>query len=138
MGALEARARGSGEDQGFGQECDCAPAQSLLVEAADLLGEALEQMLAPVRRLRAGVAGPSSRPRPTSSIRVSASRIEGVARSLANRCELTLEAWRAMLRGLHNELRSRLRRLVRHREDSELARSMSACTATISIRPSRS
>jgi len=30
-------------------------------------------------------------------------RIEGVARSLTNRCELTLEAWRAMLRGLHNE-----------------------------------
>ena len=30
-------------------------------------------------------------------------RIEGVARSLANRCELTLEAWRAMLRGLHND-----------------------------------
>ena len=26
-----------------------------------------------------------------------------MARSLANRCELTLEAWRAMLRGLHNE-----------------------------------
>jgi len=26
-----------------------------------------------------------------------------VARSLANRCELTLEAWRAMLRGLHND-----------------------------------
>ena len=26
-----------------------------------------------------------------------------MARSLTNRCEVTLEAWRAMLRGLHNE-----------------------------------
>ena len=30
-------------------------------------------------------------------------RIEGVARSLTNRCELTLEAWRTMLKGLHGE-----------------------------------
>ena len=46
---------------------------------------------------------PSSKARPTSSNSGQRARIEGVARSLANRCELTLEAWRAMLRGLHNE-----------------------------------
>ena len=50
----------------------------------------------------------------------------------------TLEAWRAMLRGLHNDPDPGLRRLVRHRAHPAAARSMSACTATISIRPSRS
>ncbi len=48
----QVRARASGGDQGFGQECDVRPINPGLVEAADRLGEALEQMLVPVRRLR--------------------------------------------------------------------------------------
>jgi ATP-dependent DNA helicase DinG len=96
------RARASGEDQGFGQECDVRPLNPGLLEAADRLGQALEQMLAPVRRLRQALRTKleSEADKLDSGQR---GRIEGVARSLANRCELTLEAWRAMLRGLHNE-----------------------------------
>src|SRR4029453_17894638 len=95
-------ARASGEDQGFGQECDVRPLNPGLIEAADRLGEALEQMLAPLARVRQGLGTKLQRgaDKLHSSQRA---RIEGVARSLANRCELTLEAWRAMLRGLHNE-----------------------------------
>ena len=98
----QVRARASGEDQGFGQECDVRPLNPGLLEAADRLGQALEQMLAPVRRLRQALRTKleSEADKLDSGQR---GRIEGVARSLANRCELTLEAWRAMLRGLHNE-----------------------------------
>ncbi len=98
----QVRARSADVDQGFGLECDVRPLNPGLVEAADRLGEALEQMLAPVRRLRQALRGKleSEADRLDSGQR---SRIEGVARSLANRCELTLEAWRAMLRGLHND-----------------------------------
>jgi len=94
--------RASGEDQGFGQECDMRPLNPGLLEAADRLGEALELMLAPVRQLRAALRAKleGEADKLDSGQRA---RIEGVARSLANRCELTLEAWRAMLRGLHNE-----------------------------------
>ena len=98
----QVRARAAGEDQGFGQECDVRPLNPGLIEAADRLGEALEQMLAPVRRLRQALRAKleGEADKLDSGQRA---RIEGVARSLANRCELTLEAWRAMLRGLHNE-----------------------------------
>ncbi len=98
----QVRARASGDDQGFGQECDVRPLNPGLIEAADRLGEALEQMLAPVRRLRQALRAKleAEADKLDSGQR---GRIEGVARSLANRCELTLEAWRAMLRGLHNE-----------------------------------
>jgi ATP-dependent DNA helicase DinG len=98
----QVRARSSGDDQGFGQECDVRPLNPGLIEAADQLAEALEKMLQPVRRLRQALRtkleGESDKL--DSSQR---SRIEGVARSLTNRCELTLESWRAMLRGLHND-----------------------------------
>src|SRR4029077_13813013 len=64
--------------------------------------EALDQMLAPVRKLRAalrakleGEADKLDSGQPA--------RIEGLTRSLRNRGELSLEAWRAMLRGLHND-----------------------------------
>src|SRR5262249_26664146 len=98
----QVRARASGEDQGFGQECDIRPLNPGLIEAADRLSAALELMLAPVRRLRASLRSKleSEADKLDSSQR---GRIEGVARSLTNRCELTLEAWRAMLRGLHRE-----------------------------------
>src|SRR5262249_41201697 len=98
----QVRARASGEDQGFGQECDVRPLNPGLIDAADRLGQALELMLSPVRKLRAALRAKleSEADRLDSAQRA---RIEGVARSLANRCELTLEAWRSMLRGLHNE-----------------------------------
>ncbi|MEA2851138.1 MAG: ATP-dependent helicase DinG, partial [Rhodospirillaceae bacterium] len=98
----QVRARASGEDQGFGQECDVRPLNPGLLEAADRLSEALDQMLAPVRKLRAALRArlEGEADKLDSGQRA---RIEGVARSLANRCELTLEAWRAMLRGLHND-----------------------------------
>src|SRR5262249_45357853 len=98
----QVRARASTEDQGFGQECDVRPLNPGLIEAADRLSEALEQLLAPVRKLGAVLRGKleSDAGKPDSGQRA---RIEGVVRSLANRCELTLEAWRAMLRGLHSE-----------------------------------
>src|SRR5215468_812990 len=98
----QVRARASGEDQGFGQECDVRPLNPGLIDAADRLGQAFELMLSPVRKLRAALRAKleSEADRLDSAQRA---RIEGVARSLANRCELTLEAWRAMLRGLHNE-----------------------------------
>jgi ATP-dependent DNA helicase DinG len=98
----QVRARASGDDQGFGLECDIRPLNPGLLEAADQLAEALELMLVPVRRLRAALRAKLDGEADAleSSQRA---RIEGVARSLANRCELTLEAWRAMLRGLRRE-----------------------------------
>ncbi len=99
---VQVRARAAGEDQGFGQECDVRPLNPGLLEAADRLSEALDQMLTPVRRLRQALRAKleGEADKLDSGQRA---RIEGVARSLANRCELTLEAWRAMLRGLHND-----------------------------------
>ncbi len=98
----QVRARASGDDQGFGLECDVRPLNPGLVAAADQLSEALDRMLAPVRRLRQALRArlEGEADKLDSSQRA---RIEGVARSLANRCELTLESWRAMLRGLHND-----------------------------------
>lgn len=98
----QVRARASGEDQGFGQECDIRPLNPGLIEAADRLAELFEQMLLPVRRLRQALKARLDQDSDTLDPG-QRGRIEGVARSLANRCELTLEAWRAMLRGLHNE-----------------------------------
>src|SRR5215468_2914183 len=98
----QVRARAAGEDQGFGQECDIRPLNEGLIEAADKLADLFEQMVAPVRQLRAALKRKleSEADKLDSGQR---GRIEGVARSLTNRCEFTLEAWRAMLRGLHND-----------------------------------
>ena len=98
----QVRARSAGDDQGFGQECDVRPLNTGLIEAADQLAQLLEQMLVPVRRLRQALRTKLE----TEAENLDSGqrgRIEGVARSLANRCELTLAAWRAMLRGLHND-----------------------------------
>ncbi len=99
---VQVRARAAGEDQGFGQECDVRPLNPGLIEASDQLAELFEKMLVPVRRLRQALRSKLEADSETldSGQR---GRIEGVARSLTNRCEVTLEAWRAMLRGLHNE-----------------------------------
>ena len=133
----QVRARAAGEDQGFGQECDVRPLNPGLIEAADRLGEALEQMLSPVRRLRQALR----------------TKLEGEADKLDSGQRAASKAWRArspiaassrskparaMLRGLHNEPDPCLRRLVRASSASSSARSMSACTATISTPPSRS
>jgi ATP-dependent DNA helicase DinG len=99
---IQVRARASGDDQGFGMECDIRPLNPGLIEAADQLGELFEQMLQPVRRLKAAMKQKLE----TDADKLDSGqrgRIEGVMRSLTNRCELTLEAWRAMLRGLHND-----------------------------------
>lgn len=98
----QVRARSAGDDQGFGQECDVRPLNPGLTEAADQLAETLEKMLQPVRRLRQALRAKleGEADKLDSGQRA---RIEGVARSLTNRCELTLESWRAMLRGLHND-----------------------------------
>ncbi len=98
----QVRARAAGDDQGFGQECDVRPLNPGLIEAADRLADALDKMLTPVRLLRQALRTKLE----TEADKLDSgqrSRIEGVTRSLANRCELTLEAWRAMLRGLHND-----------------------------------
>ena len=99
----QVRARAAGEDQGFGQECDIRPLNPGLIEAADKLADLFEAMLVPVRQLRVALRTKleSEADKLDSGQR---GRIEGVARSLTNRCELTLEAWRSMLRGLHNEV----------------------------------
>ncbi|MBS0546676.1 MAG: ATP-dependent DNA helicase [Proteobacteria bacterium] len=99
---LQVRARAAGDDQGFGQECDVRPLNPGLIEAADKLADLFEQMLGPVRQLRQGLRTKLETAADTldSGQR---GRIEGVARSLTNRCEMTLEAWRTMLRGLHND-----------------------------------
>ncbi|WIM11805.1 ATP-dependent DNA helicase [Enhydrobacter sp.] len=98
----QVRARAAGDDQGFGLECDIRPLNPGLIEAADAVASLFEQMLVPVRRLRATLRAKleAEADKLDSGQR---GRIEGVARSLANRCELTLEAWRAMLRGLHGD-----------------------------------
>ena len=98
----QVRARAAGGDQGFGQECDIRPLNPGLIEAADQLATLFEKMLQPVRRLRQQLKTKLE----TEADRLDSGqrgRIEGVARSLTNRCELTLEAWRTMLRGLHND-----------------------------------
>jgi ATP-dependent DNA helicase DinG len=98
----QVRARAATQDQGFGQECDVRPLNPGLIDAADQLAKLFEQMLLPVRRLRLALQTKLESEADTldSGQR---GRIEGVARSLTNRCEVTLEAWRTMLRGLHNE-----------------------------------
>ena len=98
----QVRARAAGEDQGFGQECDVRPLNPGLIAAADQLAETLEQMLVPVRRLRQSLRTKLESESETLDTG-QRGRIEGVARSLTNRCEVTLEAWRAMLRGLHHD-----------------------------------
>jgi ATP-dependent DNA helicase DinG len=98
----QVRARAAGEDQGFGMECDVRPLNAGLLEAADRLAATFEEMLRPVRQLRTALKArlEGEADKLDSGLR---GRIEGVARSLTNRCELTLEAWRSMLRGLHND-----------------------------------
>eukprot|EP01036_Dinobryon_divergens_P038727 gene38727-50886_t len=98
----QVRARSATDGQGFGQECDVRPLNPGLIEAADQLAGTLEKMLQPVRRLRQALRAKleGEADKLDSSQR---SRIEGLARSLTNRCELTLESWRAMLRGLHDD-----------------------------------
>ena len=98
----QVRARAAGEDQGFGMECDVRPLNTGILEAADKLADTFEAMLVPVRKLRAALRAKleGEADKLDSGQR---GRIEGVARSLTNRCELTLEAWRGMLRGLHND-----------------------------------
>jgi ATP-dependent DNA helicase DinG len=98
----QVRARAAGEDQGFGQECDVRPLNPGLIGAADQLATLFEQMLIPVRRLKQSLKTKLESEADTLDTG-QRGRIEGVARSLTNRCELTLEAWRTMLRGLHNE-----------------------------------
>lgn len=98
----QVRARAAAEDQGFGMECDVRPLNPGILDAADKLADTFEEMLKPVRRLRAALKTKIE----TEADKLDSSqrgRIEGVSRSLTNRCELTLEAWRSMLRGLHND-----------------------------------
>jgi len=99
---VQVRARAAGEDQGFGMECDIRPLNPGLIEAADQLAGLFEQMVLPVRRLKAALKAKleGDADKLDSGQR---GRIEGVMRSLTNRCEVTLEAWRSMLRGLHND-----------------------------------
>ena len=99
---VQVRARAAGEDQGFGMECDIRPLNPGLIEAADQLAALFEQMVLPVRRLKMAMKAKleGDADKLDSGQR---GRIEGVMRSLTNRCEVTLEAWRAMLRGLHND-----------------------------------
>lgn len=98
----QVRARAAGEDQGFGIECDVRPLNPGILEAADKLADTFEEMLKPVRRLRVALKAKleGEADKLDSGQR---GRIEGVARSLTNRCELTLQAWQSMLRGLHND-----------------------------------
>ena len=99
---LQVRARAPGDDQGFGMECDIRPLNPGLIEAADQLAALFEQMLLPVQRLKQAMKArlESEADKLDSGQR---GRIDGVMRSLANRCEMTLTAWRAMLRGLHDD-----------------------------------
>ncbi|MCW5736071.1 MAG: ATP-dependent DNA helicase [Enhydrobacter sp.] len=99
---VQVRARATGDDQGFGMECDIRPLNPGLIEAADQLAALFEQMLLPVQRLKQAMKAKleSEADKLDSGQR---GRIEGVMRSLTNRCEMTLAAWRAMLRGLHND-----------------------------------
>jgi len=99
---LQVRARAAGDDQGFGMECDIRPLNPGVIEAADALAALFEQMLLPVQRLRQAMKAKLE----GEADKLDAGqrgRIEGVIRSLTNRCEMTLMAWRAMLRGLHND-----------------------------------
>src|SRR5882757_10492643 len=98
----QVRARSPGDDSGFGQQCDVRPLNPGMAEAADRLAAAIEKMLTPTRKLRVVMREKLEREAETLDSAQRA-RIEGVARSLANRCEATLEAWRAMLRGLRAE-----------------------------------
>ncbi|MBM3643622.1 MAG: ATP-dependent DNA helicase [Alphaproteobacteria bacterium] len=92
-------ARAAGEEQGFGRECDIRPLAPGVGEAATELAAALQAMLAPVRQLRQALRQ-RLESRADSLDTGQRNRIEGIDRSLANRCERTLEAWIAMLRGL--------------------------------------
>ena len=100
---LQVRARAAGEDQGFGMECDIRPLNPGLIEAADQLADAVRADAAAGAAAEGGAEGQARGRGRQARFSGQRGRIEGVMRSLTNRCELTLEAWRAMLRGLHND-----------------------------------
>jgi len=138
----QVRARAAGEDQGFGQGERHPPAQPApgLIEAADKLADLFEAMLpAMCARLRQAFKAKleSEADKLDSGASAGASRAWRALDS-PNRCEVTLEAWRTMLRGLHNDGRSGLRRRFRRRAELQPRSRRRHVPPLSSTRPSRS
>jgi ATP-dependent DNA helicase DinG len=95
-------ARTTSDDSGYGVECDVRPPSPGLIDAARGLAEALERLLRPALALRQALRAKLDDDAAELDT-ATRNRIEGVARSLLNRCELQVRAWIAMLRAIEAE-----------------------------------
>ncbi|MBL8674181.1 MAG: ATP-dependent DNA helicase, partial [Rhodospirillales bacterium] len=95
-------ARTAADDSPHGVECDVRPPAPGLVDAANGLAEALEAILKPALALRRALLAKLD-DEAAELDTAARNRIEGVSRSLLNRCEIQLRAWIGMLRELELE-----------------------------------
>jgi ATP-dependent DNA helicase DinG len=95
-------ARASGDDAGYGMECDVRPLNPGIAVAGEELAQVLEAIVRPVGRLRLALLARLERDAATIETPVR-NRIEALARALTNRCEVPLRAWIQMLKALDAE-----------------------------------
>ncbi|WP_231712244.1 ATP-dependent DNA helicase [Vineibacter terrae] len=95
-------ARSTADENAYGIECDVRPTAPGLVGAAQSCVETLERLLRPAAALRQALRAKLD-DEAAELDTATRNRIEGVSRSLLNRCELQLRAWIAMLRALESD-----------------------------------
>ncbi len=95
-------ARATGDESLYGIECDVRPPAPGVVQAAHGFADALENILRPAAALRAALLAKLD-DEAANLDTATRNRIEGIARTLLNRCENQLRAWIAMLRELEAE-----------------------------------
>ena len=96
---LQVLARATADDSVYGIECDVRPPGPGLIDAAHAFAETLERILRPALALRQALRAKLD-DEAAELDTATRNRIEGVSRSLLNRCELQVRAWIAMLREL--------------------------------------
>ncbi|MBM3623410.1 MAG: ATP-dependent DNA helicase [Alphaproteobacteria bacterium] len=95
-------ARAPKDDNPYRIECDVRPVATDLVAAARACGEAIEAMLKPALALIAALARQLDEGAETLDTS-QRNRIEGITRSLRNRCQYVLAAWIGMLKSVESE-----------------------------------
>ncbi|HJQ58779.1 MAG TPA: helicase C-terminal domain-containing protein, partial [Vineibacter sp.] len=95
-------ARAPSDDSPYGVECDVRPPAPGLVGAAHGLAEALEVLLRPALALRLALRAKLDDAAAELDT-ATRNRIEGLSRSLLNRCEVQIRAWLGMLRELESD-----------------------------------
>mgnify|MGYP001287488591 CR=1 FL=1 len=95
-------ARAPKDDNPYRLECDVRPPAPGLVEAARACGGAIEAMLKPALALIQALARQLDEGAETLDT-AQRNRIEGITRSLRNRCQFVLSAWIGMLKSVESE-----------------------------------